>query len=145
MKKAIILILIVSVIVSSASASAPVPYYDTFDTMDDVFTSPARLVEESGVTHFAFDVEAFSGIDLLAYLSNPANLGDYIDSLYGFYRNTDLDFWTDSNYSAFRNIVGFDNAGNIPVRPTNDWPRCMPISTIRLEEGSTRLRRHLLY
>ena len=120
MKKAIILILLISVFVSSASASALVPYYDTFDTMDGVFTSPARLVEESGVTHFAFDVEAFSGIDLLVYLSNPANLGDYIDSLYGFYRKTDLDFWTDSNYSAFRNIVGFDNAGNIPVRPTNE-------------------------
>lgn len=118
MKKAIILILLVYVFASSAFASALVPYYDTFDTMDDVFTSPARLVEEPGVTHFAFDVEAFSGIDLLAYLSNPANLGDYADSLYSYFRNLSLEDWG-ANYDALRSILSFDSL-NIPLSPVTE-------------------------
>lgn len=118
MKKAIILILFVYVFASSAFASALVPYYDTFDTMDDVFTSPARLVEESGVTHFAFDVEAFSGIDLLAYLSNPANLGDYADNIYSYFRNLNLEDWG-ANYDALRSILSFDSL-NIPSTPVTE-------------------------
>ena len=61
-------------IVSSAFAGNLVPYYDYFDQNDDVFSSPARLIEESGVTHFAFDVTTFSGVDTLAFFSNPSDL-----------------------------------------------------------------------
>lgn len=96
------------------------PYYDPFDSMDDVFTSPARLVEESGVTHFAFDVEAFSGIDLLAYLSNPAFLEEFSDHLYRYYRNADLSFWSEGAYSEFRNAFSFDDSDNLPQRPVDD-------------------------
>lgn len=96
------------------------PYYDPFDSMDDVFTSPARLVEESGVTHFAFNVEAFSGIDLLAYLSNPAFLEEFSDRLYRYYRNADLSFWSEGAYSEFRNAFSFDDSDNLPQRPVDD-------------------------
>lgn len=118
MKKLFVLVFLISISLSSVFSSNLVPYHDTFDTMDDVFTSPARLVEEPGVTHFAFDVEAFSGIDLLAYLSNPANLGDYADSLYSYFRNLSLEDWG-ANYDALRSILSFDSL-NIPLSPVTE-------------------------
>ena len=56
-------------IVSSAFAGNLVPYFDYFGQNDDFFSSPARLTEVSGVTHFAFDVTTFSGVDTLAFFS----------------------------------------------------------------------------
>ena len=107
-------------IVSSAFAGNLVPYFDYFGQNDDVFLSPARLTEVSGVTHFAFDVTTFSGVDTLAFFSNPSDLSRYSSNLYEGLMNADLDFWA-SHYSDFNTILSaFDSSSNIPALPVNE-------------------------
>lgn len=107
-------------IVSSAFAGNLVPYYDYFDQNDDVFSSPARLTEVIGVTHFAFDVTTFSGVDTLAFFSNPSDLSRYSSSLYEGLMNADFDFWA-SFYGDFNTILSaFDSSSNIPAMPVNE-------------------------
>lgn len=118
MRKILIVLALCVISVSSSFAGNLIPYYDAFDRNDDVFSSPARLTEESGVTYFAFDVTTFSGVDTLAFLSNPADLSRYSEDLYEFFKNLDVDSWS-KYYDSFTSILLFDKA-NHPDKPVND-------------------------
>lgn len=119
MKKLIITCLILITALTSVSASL-MPYYDPYFDKDSVFSSPARLIEESKVTPFGVKVEAFSAADYLSYLASPSSaLSEASDYLYQVLMNGDLEFWR-NNYDAFEQMFSFDNSANLPSQPTDD-------------------------
>ena len=119
MKKFIITCLILISALTSVSASL-MPYYDPYFDKDSIFSSPARLIEESKVTPFGVKVEAFSAVDYLSYLASPSSaLRDASDYLCQTLMNGDLEFWR-SNYDAFEQMFSFDNSANLPSQPTDD-------------------------
>ena len=119
MKKFIITCLILISALTSVSASL-MPYYDPYFDKDSIFSSPARLIEESKVTPFGVKVEAFSAVDYLSYLASPSSaLREASDYLYQTLMNGDLEFWR-SNYDAFEQMFSFDNSANLPSQPTDD-------------------------
>ena len=118
MKKfiAIIFILLFSVI----SVFAMTPYYDPFYTTDDIFTSPARFTEQPEISPFGFEINTFSAVDYLSYLSDPVNKlseDEYVDALYDILYNADLDFWR-NNSDLLKTIFDFD--GFTWTAPTNE-------------------------
>lgn len=107
MKKFIITCLILITALTSASASL-MPYYDPYFDKDSIFSSPARLIEESKVTPFGVKVEAFSAVDYLSYLASPSSaLREAADYLYQTLMNGDLEFWQE-NYNEIRDAFSFD-------------------------------------
>ena len=62
---------IVSVLLIFAASAvfAMTPYYDPFYTTDDIFTSPARFVEQPEISPFGFEINTFGDADYLSYLS----------------------------------------------------------------------------
>ena len=65
MKKLIIVLISICFVIAPLSASL-VPFNDYYFDKDDIFSSPALLLEaEKTVVHFGFDIEAMSAIDYL--------------------------------------------------------------------------------
>ena len=86
------------------------PYYDPFYTTDDIFTSPARFVEQPEISPFGFEINTFGDADYLSYLSNPVNKlseDEYVGALYDILYNADLDFWS-NNSSLLKAVFDFD-------------------------------------
>ena len=120
MKKLITIILTLIFVVSAVFAMTP--YYDPFYTTDDIFTSPARFVEQPEISPFGFEINTFGAVDYLSYLSNPVNKlseDEYVDALYYILYNADLDFWN-NNPRLLSSLFSFDDSNNIPTTPTND-------------------------
>ena len=112
MKKLIIAIITICSILSPLSASL-VPFNDYYFDKDDIFSSPALLIESGEVTHFGFEITAMSSIDYLSYLASPSSqLSEASDYLYSTMMNGDIDFWNE-NYSALSGIFSFDSL-NLP-------------------------------
>ena len=108
MKKFIAVITIL--VVSFGAVYAMTPYYDPFYTTDDIFTSPARFVEQPEISPFGFEINTFGAVDYLSYLSNPVNKlseDEYVDALYNILYNADLDFWS-NNSDLLKAIFDFD-------------------------------------
>ena len=99
--------------VSSVFASL-VPFYDPFYDNTDIFRSPAWLSEGGEVPAFAFEISAYSAVDYLSYLSNPAaELSEYSDYLYSRMIEGDEAFW--QQYAgSLGSIFSFDSSSNIP-------------------------------
>ena len=99
------------VLVFSVSASfAMKPYFDPFYTSADIFTSPARFVEQPEISPFGFEINTFGAADYLSYLSNPVNKlseDEYVGALYDILYNADLDFWS-NNSSLLKAVFDFD-------------------------------------
>ena len=59
------------------------------------FTSPARIVNMSKKTPFAFEIQAGSDIDALSFYSNPAKMlgGKPAEELASYLAGQDLEFW----------------------------------------------------
>ena len=112
MKKLIIVIMTIYAILSPLNASL-VPFNDYYFDKDDIFSSPALLLESEEVTHFGFEINAMSSIDYLSYLASPSSkLSEASDYLYSTMMNGDLDFWNE-NYSALSEMFSFDSL-NLP-------------------------------
>ena len=112
MKKAIITIISIFMALESLS-SALVPFNDYYFDKDDIFSSPAMLLEEEGITHFGFEISAMSAIDYLSYLSSPAeSLSGASDYLYIEMMDGDASFWNE-NYGSLSSMFSFDSV-NIP-------------------------------
>ena len=119
MKKALTIICILTFACTSIFA-AMMPFNDPYFDKDSVFSSPARLIESAGVTHFGFEVEAMSAFDYLSYITDPsAELRAASDDLYAMLMNGDVEFWNEY-YGYFDDIFSFDNSSNLPSRPTDD-------------------------
>ena len=108
MKKLIIVLISICFVIAPLSASL-VPFNDYYFDKDDIFSSPALLLEaEKTVVHFGFDIEAMSAIDYLSYLANPSSsLAEASDYLYDTLINGDESFWNE-NYSIFSQMFDFD-------------------------------------
>ena len=118
MKKFIAILFILLFSVSTVFAMTP--YYDPFYTTDDIFTSPARFVEQPEISPFGFEINTFGAVDYLSYLSNPVNKlseDEYVDALYNILYNADLDFWS-NNSDLLKAIFDFD--GFTWTAPTNE-------------------------
>lgn len=108
MKKFIAIIF--TLLFSVSVVFAMTPYYDPFYTTDDIFTSPARFVEQPEISPFGFEINTFGAVDYLSYLSNPVNKlseDEYVDALYNILYNADLDFWS-NNSDLLKAIFDFD-------------------------------------
>ena len=109
MKKFITVIMILAV--SASAVFAMTPYYDPFYTTNDIFTSPARFVEQPEISPFGFEINTFGAVDYLSYLSNPVNKlseDEYVDALYDILYNADLGFWS-KNSTLLSSIFDFDD------------------------------------
>ena len=118
MKKSLTIFVILFFTVSTVFAMTP--YYDPFYTTDDIFTSPARFVEQPEISPFGFEINTFGAVDYLSYLSNPVNKlseDEYVDALYDILYNADLDFWS-SNSDLLKAIFDFD--GHSWTTPSNE-------------------------
>ena len=116
MKK--IIAVTIALILSFGTGFAMTPYYDPFYTTDDIFTSPARFIEQPKISPFGFEINTFSAVDYLSYLSNPENKlseDEYVDALYDYFYS--VDNWTNLIYSDFESVFGFDR-NNLPSAPT---------------------------
>lgn len=113
MRKAVLSVLLLVLLVLPLSASM-VAINDPFQDVSDVFSSPARLIEESGATHFAFELSAGSAVDYLSYLVSPSStLAWYSDELYDILMSGDEAFW--SVYGGqLGTIFSFDDSQNLP-------------------------------
>ena len=112
MRKLISFTLIILIFVSSLNASL-IPTRDPYFDKDSLFSSPARLIEESGTIPFGISVNAFSAVDYLSYLANPSSsLSEASDYLYDEMMNGDLAFWQE-NYSKLSSAFDFDSS-NFP-------------------------------
>ena len=113
MKKLIIVLISICFVFAPLSASL-VPFNDYYFDKDDIFSSPALLLEaEKTVVHFGFDIEAMSAIDYLSYLADPSSsLAEASDYLYDTLMNGDVSFWS-KNSNILSTIFDFDLA-NIP-------------------------------
>ena len=112
MRKLITFTLIILIFISSISASL-IPTRDPYFNKDSLFSSPARLIEESGTIPFGISVNAFSAVDYLSYLANPSSsLSEASDYLYDEMMNGDLAFWQE-NYSKLSSAFDFDSS-NFP-------------------------------
>ena len=135
MKKfaAILMVFVISVF----SIFAMTPYYDPFYTTDDIFTSPARFVEQPEISPFGFEINTFGAVDYLSYLSNPVNKlseDEYVDALYDYFYS--VDNWTNLIYSDFESVFGFDK-NNIPSLPTSS------MSQAQMEVYVSQMRAYL--
>lgn len=118
MKRFLLAICLLVLVCTSVFASM-VPFNDPYFDKDSVFSSPARLIESAGVTHFGFEVEAMSAFDYLSYITDPsAELRAASDDLYDMLMNGDETFWEDY-YGYLDDIFSFDNSSNLPARPTD--------------------------
>lgn len=112
MKKLIITILAICFIASPLCASL-VPFNDYYFDKDDIFSSPALLIEREEVTHFGFEITAMSSIDYMSYLADPSSrLSESSDYLYTAMMNGNEDFWNE-NYGALAGMFSFDSL-NLP-------------------------------
>ena len=112
MKKILLLSLVFMFLISAVFAMTP--YYDPFYTTDDIFTSPARFVEQPEISPFGFEINTFSAVDYLSYLSNPVNKFSeekYVDAVYEYFYSVDT--WTSQIYDDFEYIFRFDR-NNLP-------------------------------
>lgn len=120
MKKFITIIIIL--VVSLEAVFAMTPYYDPFYRTDDIFTSPARFVEQPEISPFGFEINTFGSVDYLSYLSNPVNKlseDEYVDALYDYFYS--VDNWTSSLHGQLSEILDFD-INNIPNAPSVTMP-----------------------
>ena len=118
MKKTVAILFILTISISVCFAMTP--YFDPFYTTDDIFTSPARFVEQPEISPFGFEINTFGAVDYLSYLSNPVNKlseDEYVDALYNILYNADLDFWR-NNSNLLNDIFDFD--GNSWTAPSNE-------------------------
>lgn len=118
MKKFTTILIFLIFIVSAVFAMTP--YYDPFYNTDDIFTSPARFVEQPEISPFGFEINTYGAVDYLSYLSNPVNKlseDEYVDALYDILYNADLDFW--HNNSDLLDVI-FDFDGFTWTAPTNE-------------------------
>ena len=114
-KNAIVLVLLICVV---SSGFAMTPYYDPFYTTDDIFTSPARFIEQPEISPFGFEINTFGAVDYLSYLSNPVNKlseGEYVDALYDYFYS--VDDWTNSLHGQLGEVLNFDK-NNLPDAPS---------------------------
>ena len=112
MKRFLISAIIILITICSLSASL-IPTRDPYFDKDSLFSSPARLIEESGTIPFGISVNAFSAVDYLSYLANPSSsLSEASDYLYDEMMNGDLAFWQE-NYSKLSSAFDFDSS-NFP-------------------------------
>lgn len=120
MKKLIIVLISICFVIAPLSASL-VPFNDYYFDKDDIFSSPALLLEaEKTVVHFGFDIEAMSAIDYLSYLANPSSsLAEASDYLYDTLMNGDEAFWNE-NYSIFSQMFDFDSSKPIFTQPLSE-------------------------
>lgn len=86
-----------------ALALLPFSIYATFSPTYEKptrgeFTSPARIVNMSQKTPFAFEIQAGSDIDALSFYSNPAKMlgGKPAEALASYLAGQDLGFWQDN-------------------------------------------------
>lgn len=115
MKKILLISFVFMFLISAAFAMTP--YYDPFYTTDDIFTSPARFTEQPEISPFGFEVNTFSAVDYLSYLSNPVNKlseDEYVDAIYDYFYS--VDNWTNQIYDDFDSVFKFDR-NNIPAKP----------------------------
>lgn len=114
MKKILLLSFVFMFLISAVFAMNP--YYDPFYTTDDIFTSPARFVEQPEISPFGFEINTFGAVDYLSYLSNPVNKiseEKYVDALYEYFYSVDT--WTNQIYDDFEDIFRFDG-NNLPPK-----------------------------
>lgn len=115
MKKILLISFVFMFLISAVFAMAP--YYDPFYTTDDIFTSPARFTEQPEISPFGFEINTFSAVDYLSYLSNPVNKlseDEYVDAIYDIFYS--VDNWTSQIYDDFDSVFKFDR-NNIPTKP----------------------------
>ena len=113
--------ILISLTLTVSAVFAMTPYYDPFYTTEDIFTSPARFVEQPEISPFGFEINTFGAVDYLSYLSNPVNKlseDEYVDALYDILYNADLDFWSKNStlLSSIFDFDGFGGCGDV-VRP----------------------------
>lgn len=114
MKRVLLTICFLVLAYTSVFASM-VPFNDSYFDKDSVFSSPARLIESAGVTHFGFEVEAMSAFDYLSYITDPsAELRAASNDLYEILMNGDVAFW-EKYHGYLQSIFSFDNNGNFPT------------------------------
>ena len=113
--KKVLAIFVLTIFGICSSFASLMPYADPYYDNTDIFTSPARLIEEYEVTHFGFEIDAFSAVDYLAFLSGPSGaLDDQVDYLYSTMMNGDERFWAEYG-SYLSTIFNFDNPENLPA------------------------------
>ena len=113
--KKVLAIFVLTIFGICSSFASLMPYADPYYDNTDIFTSPARLIEEYEVTHFGFEIDAFSAVDYLAFLTGPSGaLDDQVDYLYSTMMNGDERFWAEYG-SYLSTIFNFDNPENLPA------------------------------
>lgn len=126
-----------TLIFSTTSLFAMTPYYDPFYTTDDIFTSPARFIEQPEISPFGFEINTFGAVDYLSYLSNPVNKlseDEYVDALYDYFYS--VDNWSNQIYDDFESVFVFDK-NNIPSAPASS------MSQAQMEVYVSQMRAYL--
>ena len=110
--------ILISLTLTVSAVFAMTPYYDPFYTTEDIFTSPARFVEQPEISPFGFEINTFGAVDYLSYLSNPVNKlseDEYVDALYDYFYS--VDDWTNSLHGQLGEVLNFDK-NNLPDAPS---------------------------